>query len=218
MAGFNFEPIWLGQCIGKYQVPMDVGYMINSIYEKNFDKLPPANKQLVGKIQNEHSLYYQGKDLSKMHQHNMLTTDILIWLASRFKHYLDYTKTRKYKLNINSVWVNQMKAHEYNPVHIHKGTLFTGLSSVMILKLPTDMGPEYSSAHIPMNGRLQILGSVTGQFAKSDYSPEIKERDLYIFPYDMRHCVYPMTNPQATRRTLSCNVDVEYNPIESRPA
>jgi len=72
MAGFNFEPIWLGQCIGKYQVPMDVGYMINSIYEKNFDKLPPANKQLVGKIQNEHSLYYQGKDLSKMHQHNML--------------------------------------------------------------------------------------------------------------------------------------------------
>jgi hypothetical protein len=34
----------------------------------------------------------------------------------------------------------------------------------------------------------------------------------------MRHCVYPMTNPQAVRRTLSCNADVEYNPIESRVA
>jgi hypothetical protein len=214
----HFEPIWLGQCIGKYQVPMDVGQMINNIYERNFDKLPPANKQLIGKIQNEHSLYYQGKELSKMHQHNMIPVYVLRWLASIFKHYLEYIKTQKYTLNINSVWINQMKAHEYNPVHVHQGTFFTGLSSVMILKLPKDMGPEYSSAHVPMNGRLQILGSVAGQFAKSDYSPPIKERDFYIFPYDMRHCVYPMTNPQATRRTLSCNVDVEYNPIESRAA
>ena len=69
-----------------------------------------------------------------------------------------------------------------------------------------------------MNGRLQILGSVAGQFVKSDYSPQMSERDFYIFPYDMRHCVYPMTNLQATRRTLSCNVDVEHNPIESRVA
>jgi len=218
MDGSNFEPTWLGQCIGKYQVPMDVGRMINSIYDKNFDKLPPANKQLVGKIQNEHSLYYQGKDLSKMHHHNVLPKQVLIWLAARFIQYLEYTKTQKYTLNINSVWINQMKAHEYNPVHVHQGTIFTGLSSVMILKLPKDMGPEYSSTHVPMNGRLQILGSVTGQFAKTDYTPQIEERDFYIFPYDMRHCVYPMTNPQAVRRTLSCNADVEYNPIESRVA
>jgi hypothetical protein len=214
----HFEPTWLGQCIGKYQVPMDVGRMINSIYDKNFDKLPPANKQLVGKIQNEHSLYYQGKDLSKMHHHNVLPKQVLIWLAARFIQYLEYTKTQKYTLNINSVWINQMKAHEYNPVHVHQGTIFTGLSSVMILKLPKDMGPEYSSTHVPMNGRLQILGSVAGQFAKTDYTPQIEERDFYIFPYDMRHCVYPMTNPQATRRTLSCNVDVVYNSIESRVA
>jgi len=213
-----FKFIWLGQCVCKYQVPLDIYHMINRIYEKNFEKLPPANKQLVGKIQNEHSLYYQGKDLSKMHNHNMLPKHVLTWLAQKFVHYLEYLSIKEYKINLNSIWINQMKVNEYNPVHIHKGSLYTGLSSVMILKLPKDMGPEYSSAHILMNGRLQILGSAAGQFAKTDYSPQMSERDFYIFPYDMRHCVYPMTNPQATRRTLSCNVDVEYNPIESRAA
>jgi hypothetical protein len=26
---------------------------------------------------------------------------------------------------------------------------------------------------------------------KVDYEPPMKLRDFYIFPYDMRHCVYP---------------------------
>ena len=153
-----------------------------------------------------------------MHHHNVLPRDVLQWLRSKFIHYLEFTQTSNYTLDINSVWVNTMKAHEYNPVHVHQGTRYTGLSSVMFLKLPKDMGPEYSSTHIPMNGRFQILGSVAGQFVKSDYSPQMSEGAFYIFPYDMRHCVYPMTNPQATRRTLSCNVDVNYNPIASRVA
>ena len=84
-----------------------------------------------------------------------------------------------------------MFENEYNPVHVHQGSLFTGLSSVMILKLPQSFGVEYSSPDAPQNGRLQILGSTNGQFANIDYQPDIKERDFFIFPYDMRHCVYP---------------------------
>ena len=46
---------------------------------------------------------------------------------------------------LNSIWVNEMKQHEYNPAHVHRGMLFTGLSSVMILKLPSTFGKEYSA-------------------------------------------------------------------------
>ena len=42
--------------------------------------------------------------------------------------------------------------------------------------------------------------------------------DFYIFPYDMRHCVYPFNRTKEKRRTLVCNVDVEYNPVLSRTA
>ena len=109
-----------------------------------------------------------------------------------------------------------MGANEYNPVHIHQGRLFTGLSSVMILKLPTETGVEYSAPDKPMNGRLQIIGSANGQFAKTDYSPNLKIGDFYVFPYDIRHCVYPFNGTKEKRRTLVCNVDVNYNPVSSR--
>jgi len=88
----------------------------------------------------------------------------------------------------------------------------------MVLKLPKDMGPELARPDQPMNGQLQIMGSVSGQFVKADYNPPMKIGDFYIFPYDMRHVVYPFTNKKEKRRTLVCNCDVEYNPIASRTA
>tara|TARA_R110000765_G_scaffold1688_2_gene4436 strand:+ start:91 stop:738 length:648 start_codon:yes stop_codon:yes gene_type:complete len=211
----KFDICPLGQTVLKYQVPLDVSNIINDIYETKYSTLPPANKQLIGKIEKEHSLFYQGKDTSKMHHHNMLPDNVLQWIDEAMGHYLDFNKIKGYTKSLNSIWVNQMFQHEYNPVHVHQGSLYTGLSSVMILKLPESFGVEYSSEHNPMNGKLQIMGSVSGQFATCDYSPDIKERDFYIFPYDMRHCVYPFNGP-GYRRTLAANMDVDYNPIINR--
>ena len=211
---FNF--VFLGQSILRYEVPLDIFTTINKIYQNNFDTLDPANKQLVGKIENEHSLFYGGKDESKMKNHNKLTQDVLKYFMDMFRHYLNWNKIRDYELHLNSIWVNQMKEHEYNPVHIHRGTLFTGLSSVMILSLPSTYGKEYSNDEVPQNGKLQILGSASGQFAKIDFQPSLKVRDFFIFPYDMRHCVYPFNSTNETRRTLAANCDVRFDPIKNR--
>ena len=215
MAISNFNFVFLGQSVLKYQVPYDIYISINHIYESKFKQLKPANKQLVGKIKNEHSLFYNGNDQNEMKEHNLLSLNILKWFESCYKHYLEWNKIKDYHIHLNSIWVNEMKEHEYNPVHVHQGTIFTGLSSVMILKLPESYGVEYSSEHQPQKGRLQILGSASGQFSKTDYQPETKERDFYIFPYDMRHCVYPFNGP-GFRRTLAANCDVDYNPIQNR--
>jgi hypothetical protein len=59
-----------------------------------------------------------------------------------------------------------MKAHEYNPVHIHQGKLYTGLSSVMILKLPKETGVEYSAEEKPMNGDYKLSVQLTVSFLK----------------------------------------------------
>ena len=163
-------------------------------------------------------MFYAGPNNKKMHAHSYVPEDILKWFYSIFDHYLTWNKTQEYNMNINSIWVNEMKAGDYNPVHIHQGRIYTGLSSVMILKLPKDMGPEIARPDQPMNGQLQIMGSASGQFVTADYSPKMKIGDFYVFPYDVRHCVYPMTNKKAKRRTLVCNVDVEYNPVSSRTA
>jgi hypothetical protein len=85
----------------------------------------------------------------------------------------------------------------------------------MILNLPKSFGVEYSAADAPQNGKLQILGCSSGQFANVDYQPNVEIGDFYIFPYDVRHTVYPFNGP-GTRRTLAANCDVDYNPIKNR--
>ena len=214
----NFESIVLGQAIIKYQVPLEVFVGLNELYEAKKKHLPNATEQLAGKIPDEFSLFFAGPTTKIMHAHSYVSEDILKWFYSIFDHYLKWNKTGKYNIDINSIWVNEMKAGDYNPVHIHQGKLWTGLSSVMILKLPKDMGPELARPDQPMNGRLQILGGVNGQFVKADYSPQMKIGDFYVFPYDMRHVVYPFTNKKEKRRTLSCNCDVSYDPVKSRTA
>ena len=218
MENIKFDFVFLGQSILKYQVPLDIFTTINQIYEQNYNNLYPANKQLVGKIENEHSLFYNGKDESKMKNHNKLSLNVTDYFMTMFKHYLAFNKIREYDLHLNSIWVNEMKQHEYNPAHIHRGMLFTGLSSVMILKLPSTYGREYSASETPQNGRRQILGASNGQFAKIDYQPPMNLRDFYIFPYDMRHTVYPFNGTNEVRRTLAANCDVQFDPIKNRGA
>ena len=211
----NFDFTFLGQSVLKYQVPLEVFVGLNEIYDTKKKHLPNANKQLAGKIPDEVSLFFDG-ETTKMHRHSFVSEDILKWFYGTFDHYLKWNRTQQFNMSINSIWINEMKAGDYNPVHIHQGKLFTGLSSVMILKLPKDMGPEIARPDQPMNGQLQILGNVSGQFVTGDYSPQMKLGDFYVFPYDMRHVVYPFTNKKAKRRTLVCNCDVAYDPVASR--
>ena len=70
MENLKFDFVFLGQSVLKYQVPFDIFTTINQIYEQNFHNLEPANSQLVGKIEKEHSLFYDGADQTKMKNHN----------------------------------------------------------------------------------------------------------------------------------------------------
>ena len=100
----NFNFIFLGQSVLKYQVPLDVYNIINYIYETKYPELKPANKQLVGKIEKEHSLFYQGENNDKMTRHNHLPANVLNWFEQKFKHYLDWNKISKYIMHLISEW------------------------------------------------------------------------------------------------------------------
>jgi hypothetical protein len=60
---FNF--VFFGQSVIRYEVPIDIFNEINHIYESKHGELAKANKQLIGKIADERSLYYDGEDTSK---------------------------------------------------------------------------------------------------------------------------------------------------------
>ena len=60
MVTSDFSFIFLGQSVLKYKVPLDIFHTINDVYEKRRHELYPAKKQLVGKIKNDHSLFFLG--------------------------------------------------------------------------------------------------------------------------------------------------------------
>ena len=57
-SNMKFDFVYLGQTVLKYQVPLEIFVGLNEIYEKRKKELPKANKQLVGKIEDEVSLHY----------------------------------------------------------------------------------------------------------------------------------------------------------------
>ncbi len=67
----NFKLVPLGQRIMCTQVPLEIFSIINGIYENNFKSLKPANKQLIGKIEKEHSLFYSGTSNNKQVTHSL---------------------------------------------------------------------------------------------------------------------------------------------------
>ena len=99
----DFKVIFLGQSVLRYQVPLTIYNTINSIYETNFNRLPKANPQLVGKIEKEHSLFFNGIPNNKMHPHNLLTQDVKQWFHTVMQHYLEWNKIKGYKMHLNSI-------------------------------------------------------------------------------------------------------------------
>ena len=174
--------------------------------------------RLIGKIQNEYSLFWNSEDETKYKRHSALSENVFNFFREKIIHYLEWNRVKQYQYKINSVWINEMKAGEYNPLHIHSGDLYTGLSSVMFLRLPKSYGKEWARKDRPTNGQLQIISNATGYFAKTDYTPmNLQEGDFILFPYDIRHLVYPFRG-KGKRRTLSMNVDIKYNPFQSARA
>ena len=80
-SDFNF--VFLGQSVLRYKVPSQILYTINDIYEKRRHELYPANKQLVGKIKNEHSLFFDGPPNNKMQSHRHLPHDVMQWFFQK---------------------------------------------------------------------------------------------------------------------------------------
>ena len=103
MDTLNFNFVFLGQSVLKYEVPLDVYNTLNHIYETRRHELPRANPQLVGKIQNEHSLFFDGKPNKLMHPHNYLPQNVLQWFKKVMQHYLDWNKIKGYETHIKKI-------------------------------------------------------------------------------------------------------------------
>ena len=187
--------IHLGQKILHFDVPEGLIEEINTLYEKKFSALERYNGNLAGKIVKEHRA------------DKVFPESIKRYFEDRFNDYLMEVKVMRFAYP-SSAWINEMVEHEYNPMHHHVGKTEIGLTSVLCLKKPGDYGIEIARDDDPANGRLELVGNGGGMFGYNQHKVDLEVGDLYVFPYDIKHGVYPFTG-NGMRRTLSYNCDTK---------
>ena len=196
----KFNTIYLGQKILHFVTPKELVENINTLYRDKFFNLESYNSNLAGKIVKEHRV------------DKVLPEGIKKYFEDRFNDYLMAVRISRFpRAHPASAWINEMVEHEYNPMHMHMGKSEVGLSSVLCLKKPDDYGVEISRKDDPVcntNGRLELVGNGGGMFDYNQHKVDLNVGDLYVFPYDMKHGVYPFTG-KGIRRTLSYNCDMK---------
>ena len=190
--------VTLGSMIIKMPMPMGMIVDINKIYDENILEMKPLNDGLAGKIKDEH----------KISDH--LTDELKGVFKKAFQFYMtQIQKADQYDVEPDRAWVNEMKAHEYNPFHYHTGMKSeVGLSSVLVLKRPDTYGEEITRKDSPHNGHLEFLGNDSSPIAVNQFRVDAKVGDFFIFPYTTLHGVYPFWGTDQARRTLSYNCDL----------
>ena len=191
----KFNTIYLGQKILHFVVPKELVENINTLYRDKFFKLESYNGNLAGKIVKEHRV------------DKVLPEGIKKYFEDRFNDYLMEVKVLRFA-HPSSAWINEMVELEYNPMHHHTGRTEIGLSSVLCLKRPDGYGAEIAREDDPANGRLELVGNGGGMFSYNQHKVDLEVGDLYIFPYDIKHGVYPFSG-KGVRRTLSYNCDMK---------
>ena len=113
------QVIILGQTIMRFDTPQFLLDEVNEVYDKRKEKdLPPTNKFLAGKIKDEFTLYHnEMNDPSK--NFNNVSKKSLDWFQEQFQDYLGVVEKKSVTIRLSSIWVNEMYANEYNPVHTH---------------------------------------------------------------------------------------------------
>ena len=206
----DFKAISLGNTVCRYKAPPEVWKVFNTIYDERGPSLHDAG-QNVKRLKDQRSFYYIGDKPGKIPKHNAgLDMPTLKWFDDQFIHYIKFNNIKGSNHRINAIWLNQYKSYDYNPIHVHHGDLDTGFVGVLMLKVP----------NTDLNGMLQIIGNSTGSFAKTDYIPKnLQPGDFFIFPYDMRHLVYPLVSKaNEVRRTVGVNCDCAYDAVRTRAA
>ncbi len=189
--------IILGTLIIRFDLPMTLVNDINKVYDDNREKLNPWNDYLAGKIKEENKI------------NDILTDSMKDAFLSCFKSYLDTVKKSYYHCSPDAAWINEMKAGEYNPLHMHKSPISDlGLSSVLMLKRPSTYGKETSNEKENSNGCLEFAGGDQNPLSISNVRLDIQVGQFYVFPYSLLHSVYPFSGTDEVRRTMSYNCDL----------
>ena len=188
--------------IGKYKLPEKIINILNIHIdeiikdEKRIEELYHG-KNLAGEIKYE-------IELSK----DFIDQKLLEVLKNYVYNYVKSTLNKEIKsFEIKSSWAVCQFESDYNPVHWHDGNI----SGVMYTKIPDDFGGSYKENN--RNGNIAFIHGSTQLTASSVFTVKPELGDLYIFPSNMMHTVYPFFSDEE-RRSISFNAFLDKDAVK----
>ena len=198
------ETVHLGFKISKYKIPQELIDRLNKDVDDNLknNNLLPEVEKLAGEIKEEWSvLEILSKELKSFFE---------MCLSNYVSSELPYLANKKCTASFNACWINDQIQNEYNPVHTHNGKSTVGLSSVLFLRVPksiTEAKQTINKNETVKDGRLEFIANTRSPMGQGQYLVTPEVGDLYLFPYELPHVVYPFKG-EGVRRSLSFNVDI----------
>ena len=193
-----------GPSIVKLKLPEKIIEEMNNYTEdviKDNEKLNKLNwgKQLVGNVHQEFRLNVEFMQKIKWAE----------FLAEACQEWVSYERKINLKgFKIINSWIVRQFKNEYNPLHHHGGHI----SGVGYLKVPKNLGntiQDNKSDEKNNNGKLELVDGSRKIFCRANYLITPKVGDFYLFPHYLLHSVYPFSNSEEERRSVSFNATIE---------
>jgi uncharacterized protein (TIGR02466 family) len=100
------------------------------------------------------------------------------------------------KIVITAAWFVVQKPGDYNPNHTHTNfsdyQMNPDISCVGYLRIPENMKSfKNAKEHFDTSGHIEFIEGSENMFNDSNYLIKPELRTWYLFPSNLRHCVYP---------------------------
>ena len=156
------------------------------------------NSSLAGQIEHEFKLDCPG--------------NLKLFLTNAAKNYFSHFKLQSdASFALKTLWVNYQKKYEYNPIHIHTGSL----SFIIFIHIPflfenEDKLSNSKNSMVHKNGRIMFTYQT---FFQNIQTHTIDADSSYVgkmlmFPNTAYHTVYPFYTSDDYRITVSGNLDI----------
>ena len=193
-----------GPSIAKVQMPDELVKTLNKYVDDIIADDEKSKKQdwghkLAGHVQQEFVLENNFVESSGFM--NFLGQAVGAWIKNTEKKQIS-------KFIINETWVVRQFKNDYNPIHWHSGHV----SGVGYLKVPKILGQESKDGKKTFkNGKIELVHGTKMFLQKSTFSVLPEVGSFYFFPNYMMHTVYPFTDSDEERRSISFNAKIDDN-------
>lgn len=165
----------------------------------------PHQQELVGQIQKEYLVPSLGDDETW----NEFLKCAAMAHESSFPGYWSQLKKMSGSntgLHPSLPWVNRMRKHEYNPMHIHSGVL----SYVLWVNVPFRIEDEKQVCPLAKdNDAASFAFITTGPMGVDQICLPVDqtwEWEMVMFPAQLHHLVYPFQTSEQMRVSISGNI------------